>query len=385
MISRRFGRTAGWGIADQTASSLTNFVLGVFVARESTTEEFGAFALAFVTYLLCLNIERAIVAYPLLIRYSNVPIDRWRAGASEGIAVALALGIAFGSLAFVGGLVAGGELGHAWLGIGLAMPALLVQDAWRFTFVAAGDSRDAFFNDAIRLVFLVPSFGVVVVLDAHAVLAPILAWGLGSAIAAVAGSLRSGVTPEWTTGRGWYGQHSDLIPRFVAESLITVGSLQLTYFLIGAVAGLAAVGAIRAGELLLGPYHVFSLGVMLVVLPEATRMLRRSDAALVRLCLVVSGVLGGLAILIGFVLLFLPDEIGTALLGASFEAARSVLIPLALALAATMAASGGGTGLRALELAGRTLRAGVIMSAALLVAATFGAWTMARSGRHGGS
>jgi O-antigen/teichoic acid export membrane protein len=372
MISRRFGRNAGWGIADQSASSLTNFALGVLVARDATADEFGAFSMAFVTYLLFLNVGRAIVAYPLLIRYSNVAPERWRTGAGMATATAVILGLAVAAVAIPFGMAVGGELGTAMAGMGLVMPALLLQDAWRFVFVSAGRSRDAFFNDAIRVVLLVPTVGALVALDLHTVLGPVIAWGIGAAVAAVAGSLQAGVLPAWPRIRTWLTEHRDLIPRFVAESLTTVGSLQLTYVVIGAIGGLAVVGAIRGAELLLGPYNVFSLGVMLVALPEATRMLKISTGDLVRLCVIVSSALGSVAILVGSVLFFLPDQIGTALLGASWDAARSVVITLALAMAATMATSGASTGLRAMEAAGRVLRAAVVTSIGILVSATVG-------------
>ena len=52
---RQIARRAGWGVADQALSSLTNFAVGVFVARQLGPTEFGAFSLAFATYLLALN------------------------------------------------------------------------------------------------------------------------------------------------------------------------------------------------------------------------------------------------------------------------------------------------------------------------------------------
>jgi hypothetical protein len=56
--ARHVVRPAGWGVADQALSSLTNFVVGIYIARSLDTKEFGAFSLAFATYVIALNASR---------------------------------------------------------------------------------------------------------------------------------------------------------------------------------------------------------------------------------------------------------------------------------------------------------------------------------------
>jgi len=51
-------RRLGWGVADQGISSLSNFALGLFVARSIGASGFGAFALAFITYTVVINAAR---------------------------------------------------------------------------------------------------------------------------------------------------------------------------------------------------------------------------------------------------------------------------------------------------------------------------------------
>ena len=63
---------AGWGLIDQVFSSLTNFALGIVVARTVPIAEFGAFSLAFAAYLLAVNMTRAFPMQPLAIRYSAI-------------------------------------------------------------------------------------------------------------------------------------------------------------------------------------------------------------------------------------------------------------------------------------------------------------------------
>ena len=49
-LARRLGRRLGWGVADQAVSSLTNFAVNIYIARELGAVEYGAFSLAYVTY-----------------------------------------------------------------------------------------------------------------------------------------------------------------------------------------------------------------------------------------------------------------------------------------------------------------------------------------------
>jgi hypothetical protein len=53
-IIRRFG----WGLGDQLLSSVTNFVLGLVVARSVGPQDLGAFSIAFATYTLSLGAPR---------------------------------------------------------------------------------------------------------------------------------------------------------------------------------------------------------------------------------------------------------------------------------------------------------------------------------------
>ena len=75
-------RRLGWGLADQSLSSLTNFALAVLVARSVSIAALGAFGLAFTTYTVTLNATRALCSEPLTVRYSATDEAEWREGAS---------------------------------------------------------------------------------------------------------------------------------------------------------------------------------------------------------------------------------------------------------------------------------------------------------------
>ena len=372
MIAVRFGRRAGWGIADQTASSLTNFALGIVVASQVSTASFGAFSLAFVTYLLVLNLGRAVVSLPLMIRYSAVSGGRWALGVSRGVGVALLVGTVAAVVCLPIGVALGGETGASLIGLSVVLPALMAQDAWRFGFFAANRGRDAFVNDAAWAAVLGVGFVVAVTAGVTEPSTYIVLWGLGAAAGSVLGVVQSRLLPQPTAVRSWWAEHADLIPRFSAESIARMGGTQLTYYAIGVIGGLVVVGTLRAAELILGPFNILFQGVHLVALPEAVRLLKESESALVRWARLLSGAMVVAAMAFGAVCLALPDAVGVRLLGDSWMAARTVLPPLILAVAGMVAGAGAGVGLRALAAADRLLRVAVVTSVATFGAATAG-------------
>ena len=121
----------GWGFADQAISSLSNFLLGFFVARNVDTATFGAFSVAYMTYVVVLGIARGAVAQPLIVRYSNASLDDWRAGSARAAGFAMGIGLVVGAVCVVAGLALGGLVGPGLVVIGIGLPGLLVQDTWR--------------------------------------------------------------------------------------------------------------------------------------------------------------------------------------------------------------------------------------------------------------
>src|ERR1700734_4084226 len=109
-------------------SSLTNFLLSAFVARTLGAREFGAFSLAYVTYGFALNASRGLAVEPLMIRFSGTNIPTWRRATAGCTGTALIVGLATGVCAVVAGLLIGGTTGQAFLGLGLTLPGLLLQD-----------------------------------------------------------------------------------------------------------------------------------------------------------------------------------------------------------------------------------------------------------------
>jgi O-antigen/teichoic acid export membrane protein len=357
-----FMRRAGWGVADQAFSSLTNFLVGMMVARYLGPTQLGAFALAFATYGIALSASGALASQPLLVRFSATAEPTWRRASSWACGAALTIGCAAGLVCVLVASLGSGPTSQAYLALGLSLPGLLLQDSWRMSFFAAGRGRDAFLNDCIWAAALVPAFAWTIGADHPSLFSVTLAWGFGANVAAVAGLAQARLLPSPKHTRAWLTEHRDLGPRFLAESLLLSGTMQVVVTGIAAIAGLAAVAGIRGAQILLGPPYVVSTGLKLVMLPRAVGALRGSMASVRRLCAAQSISMSGVMLAWGLILLLVPHGWGTRLLGRTWEPVHEVLVPVTLAYAAGAAIIGASTGLRALAAAKRSLRSRLLAS-----------------------
>ncbi len=349
-----------WGLADQAASSLSNFAVGVYVARSLGVTAFGVFSLAWVTYGLVLNVSRGLGTDPLMVRFSGVPEASWRGAAARASGTALGVGAALGAVSVVAGLGLGGRAGLAFACLGVVLPGLLLQDAWRFAFFAAGTGRKAFVNDVVWGVALVPA--LVVAARVGSVAAFVLAWGGSAAVAAAYGCFQSGIRPRASGARAWLRDHRDLGSRYLVENVSNSGAAQLRAYGLGAIVGVGAVGVIRGAELLLGPFMAVLMGLSLVTVAEAARVLRRDPHRLGRFCLLLGGAQAAAALLWGTALLLVPDRLGELVLGGVWSAAAELIVPVTLGVAGAGLGTGAAAGLRALGAAGRSLRSQLFAS-----------------------
>ncbi|MFF5923192.1 hypothetical protein ACFY8C_33470 [Streptomyces flavochromogenes] len=349
-----------WGLADQAASSATNFVVGIYVARSLGLAAFGVFSLAWVTFGVVLGVSRGLATDPLMVRFSGVPEASWRGAVARSSGTALGVGVAVGAVCLALGLGLGGSVGTAFACLGVALPGLLLQDAWRFSFFAAGAGRKAFVNDVVMGVALVPA--MVVAARVGSVAAFVLAWGASAAVAAGYGYLQSGIRPRPAGARAWTREQRDLGYRYLVENVGVSGAGQLRAYGLGAIVGVSAVGVVRGAELLLGPFLAVLMGLSLVTVAEAARVLRQAPHRLRAFCLLLGGGQAAAALLWGAALLLVPDRLGEAVLGGVWHAASELIVPATLGVAAASLGTGAAAGLRALAAARRSLRCQLIAS-----------------------
>lgn len=371
MKRREVARDAVWGIGDQAFSSLTNFLLSIIVARNVSTEEFGAFTLAFATYTIVLTISRALTSEPLTVRYSNSTTDNWRSATAAATGTALVVGAGVGGVVAAIGLIVGGSLGMALVVLGASFPGLLLQDAWRYAFFAGRRGHSAMANDMVWAVVLFVLLALVIRSDLSAVGA-LLIWSAGALVAALYGMRQAGLRPAPSKPLHWWREHWDLIPRMTAEAVVLSASAPLTLFVITAVVGITATGVIRGGQVLLNAVNILNQGLRLSSIPTATRIAARSRRRLLHFCSAVSGGLALSCLAWTTVLLLLPDNVGHALLGDTWEGARTVILPLGLMNAFQGVQAGASVGLRSLAVMRRSLASRTATAVAAVVCGLLG-------------
>lgn len=377
-----------WGLGDQAVSSLINFGVGLFVARSLGVTGFGVFTLAWVSHGVVLNLSRGLTSDPFVVRFSGVAAGSWRAAARGACGTALLVGVLAGALSALAGtgfVAAGlGDIGAAFLALAIVLPVLLLQDCWRFAFVASGRGRAAFANDVVRAAVMVPA--LLLAAADGSVFGFVVAWGAASAVASGYGCWQALALPSPRGAVGWLRGHRDLGVRYLVENVSNSGASQLRSYGVGGIAGLGAVGALRGAELLLGPFLAVLMGLSMVAVPEAARVLRRSPRGLRRFCVLLGGGQAVAALVWGMALLLaLPDGVGRAVLGPVWAVAAPLILPVTLSVTGAGVVAGASAGLHALGAARRSMRSQLLASVLYLTCGLAGAAVAGAAGASWGS
>lgn len=371
-------RRLGWGVADQAASSLGNFTLGISVARTLGASALGTLAVALGVYVIVVQVSRALSTDPLMVRFSSATALRRPDAVAAATGAALLVG-ALGSVvcaAAGAALAAGGQrdLALALFALAAGLPGLTVQDSWRYVFFSGGQGAKAFGNDLAWTLLLGAALLVGAGGGQSAAAWPVLAYGGTATLAALIGYLQARILPHPSWVRAWISHHRDLNLRFLAEN-VTLGLYgHARSFLVVGAAGLAAGGALRGSELLIGPVASLLMGVAQVAVPEGVRALETGPAELRRTCIAISAGLSVITLGWGLVLLIaFPHGLGPALLGGVWGPAYELLPATILSFAALCWQVGPAAGLRTLERADLSLRAQIAATAWALVGGACGA------------
>jgi O-antigen/teichoic acid export membrane protein len=357
-------------------SSLCNAAMSFYVARELGPPQFGAFSIAYVTYSFALNASRGLATEPLLVRFSDAKPSAWRNAVSRSTGTAVVAGIALGTCALIAGVLLTGSLGVGFIALGLTLPGLMLQDSWRYAFFAVGRGGHSFLNDTIWTVAMIPGILVLRLTHHDTVFWFVLMWGLAATLAACVGPLQARVLPRPLSASEWVIRHRDLGPRFLAENTSSAGASQLRTYCIGGIAGLATVGYVQAASLLMGPFLVVFMGISIVTVPEAARIVRSAPRRLRQYCFLVGA---GLAVACGLwgaaLLIAVPRGLGELLLGRElWRPAYQLVIPYTISIMGSCFTDGANAGLHALGAAKRSLRSMIFASLMYLGFGIIGAY-----------
>jgi O-antigen/teichoic acid export membrane protein len=367
-------RRLGWGIADQGVSSMANFVLGVVVARSLSPGGFGAFTLAFVTFSFVISGVRGPSTDPLMVRFSGRVTPAWRRAVAAATGTSLVAGVMAGAVCVLVGLLLPWAIGAAFLALGLGLPGIVLQDSYRFGFFSCGQAHRAFLNDLVWGVLQVA--GVAALAMAHLVTpwSAMLVFWATAAMAALFGYFQMRVAPAPLRARSWLSDHRSLGTRYLFENTSLGAAKQIRVAAVGLIAGLAAVGDIRAAEMLMGPFMILLAGVSQVAVPEAKHVLARGAHDLYRFCAMFAGVQAALVAVWGAIaLIVLPRGLGETLLDGLWDSTAPLLLPTLVVLWLVCFQNSFAAAIRALGASRRGLAAQLFSAAASVVLGVAGA------------
>src|SRR6478609_7760723 len=93
---RRAVSRFNWGVLDQALSSGSNFLIAIIVVRRVSPEQFGAFSIVVIVYVLAVGAGRALNTEPLVVRFGGTP-SAVRAASRHALGFAIVLGVCLGA------------------------------------------------------------------------------------------------------------------------------------------------------------------------------------------------------------------------------------------------------------------------------------------------
>ena len=361
-------RRASWNLIDQLISSGTNAVLSIIIARSVDESTFGSFAVAFTVYGFLVGASQAVSTDPLAVRFASRPPDAFLGAASAAVGTAFTLGVVTGGICIGAGLAIGDTTGHALIALGVLLPALLTQDAWRFVFIAEGRPRSAAINDGVWAVTQIGAIVALLSVEINTVAPLVLAWGGAAAVAAVAGLRQARLRPRPRRTRGWLRENRDLSGYLLTEFATLQGCQQGAMLVIGVIASLEAIGALRGAQVLLGPANILQVAAFSFAVPELSRRASTlTERQWLQAALAVSAVVTVLGFAWGGLFLIAPDSVGRALLGDTWDETSAILWPLILGQLGGNLSHGAATALIAMDRAKVSLSLQVVFAPLTLV------------------
>ncbi|WP_462188476.1 MULTISPECIES: hypothetical protein [unclassified Frankia] len=314
-----------WTLMDQAVSSATNAAISFLIAHQVSDVEYGAFGIAYTLFSIVIGLVRAGSCMPLSMFYSNVTRSDFRAAATATTGSSFVFGVAVG-ITFVGlGLLLGGPVGSSLSAMGLVLPGLLLQDAWRYVFFAMGKPFGAFVNDTVWAV--VQILGIFLLIHRGVTASPplLLAWGASALVAALLGIAQAGFWPSPGETLRWLRRNKSNSAYLAAEFITVQGAMQTSLLVIGAVGSLATVGALQGARTLLGPTTVVGVGVVSFALPEFSKRTSMTRHARERAAYALSALVLAIGTAWSLIFYLLPERYGQVLLGDSWDGVKNIL------------------------------------------------------------
>jgi hypothetical protein len=308
-----------------------------------------------------------------VVRLTGAVAAERQAAARQATGAAVLIGIAAATVLLSAALVTGPSSRLLLAVMAVSLPGLLAQDAYRHVMFAAGRPQAAALNDLVWFSTQAAAAALLLWTDHAGATELVAAFGFAALVAAVVASRQTGVVPRPSSAWQWLRSHRDLGIPFALEILTVAGTLQLALVGVAAIAGVVAIGELRAGMLLLAPLGVVFSGLFLVAVPEGVRLRERPGSGFITFVAGLGMAMPVATLLWAAALLLVPDRVGIEVLGTNWAAARDLLLPVAALTAGTACALAAVIGLRAMGAARKSLGARLWGSPVTLVGGLVGA------------
>ena len=325
-----FAGRAAWSFGDQALSSLTNAALSIFIARITSAEGYGYFAVAFTVYTFLLGTCRALVNQPFAMRWPGAEEDDARWAAAAGTGLALVFGLLCAAVVVPVALLFAAGAGPTVATMCVLLPLLLVQDVWRAVFIARQRPRSAAANDALWTVLQFAGLSVAVAIGVRDPVPLVMVWAVAGWVAAVVAVAQGRTRPAVRSATRFARKTVDLSRYLVAEWVTVLGAAQIALLLVATIGSAVDVGSLRGAQTLLGPLNILGIGAFGFLVPELARRPWLTARQLRMAALATSAGLGLINLAWGAVLLLLPENAGRAVLGSTWTGARETILAMTL-------------------------------------------------------
>jgi O-antigen/teichoic acid export membrane protein len=264
---------------DQGVASVSNFAVGVAVARVAGVAGLGAYSLAYTAWLVLAAVHRSLITDPMAIE-NDLSKPNAHTHVRSGLAAEFTLGLAC-MLAFLtmGGVLL--SLGQHAYGLGFIaiapwLPFLLAQDYWRWIGFMQATPTKSLANDLVFLIVQMAMFGFLVIFGIRSTVLAIGAWGIGALVSTIYGLRQFHSRPSLYEGTTRLRMRWRMSKWLLGTSTSSWGASQAAVILTGVILGPVGLGGLKAAtSLVSGPALVLVQAGGSVGLPEASRSLSR--------------------------------------------------------------------------------------------------------------
>lgn len=269
------------GLADAGLASLATFAVGIAAARLLSQADLGAYAIFFSGFVLAGILPTSLVLQPLEIWLVKLPRAERLCGFGRNLrwgllAAALSV-LPYGGVALLidGNTVASSTLIAFWATGTLAGLLSPLQDHLRRLFHLAGWGKFAAYTSLVQFLVVIGAILVLLGYDVSTPWVPLgaliianavsLVAAIGMAQAGVRATNRQGSAPQQPQLQSILGSGRWLL----VQGVVTQGSGFAVVALVGAIAGLVALGQAEAARIVVQPLMVLGGGLMASLGPRS--------------------------------------------------------------------------------------------------------------------